>query len=100
MVKSNTSIPEALANGIVMMLRPYCPTVSMNDIYEFLESLDAPKVSSDKHPYLSTEEACEYLQCSRFTLWRLAEEGKIKAHRPTARKTLYEKESLDQYVRG
>lgn len=57
------------------------------------------KLSAPQEPdrYMTTDQAAEYLHCSKVYLWKLRSAGKLEPKR-LGKKILYQKSQLDSYL--
>lgn len=57
------------------------------------------KLKNELDAFITINDACEILKCSRSTIYRLAEAGKITLTKVSLRKSLVSLESIRNYVK-
>ena len=89
-------IPPTILDAVIGLLKPYLPGVTP----ESLAALEQEKLARiQKDDFFSREEAMETLHCGPTTLWRYEKQGRIRVFRPTKRKALVYRSSIERLMK-
>ena len=91
-------IPPSILEAALGLLRPYCPDLTPDTIAALSEASEGRRERMRNDDFLSRAEAMEALHCGATTLYRYEKAGKLRVFRPTKRKSLIYRSSIEQLM--
>lgn len=91
-------IPSTIIDAALGLLRPYFPSLTAERLMTLSEQEGGQKARLRKDDFFSRAEAMEALHCGATTLYRYEKAGRLRVFRPTKRKSLIYKSSIERLM--
>ena len=99
-MKIVSTVPSGMLEAAVRLLEDYVEDLDSETLLRALVRYEAEPADERKtmDPLFTADEVAEYLSCSRRSVWRLVNQGRLKATRISENTTRFRQTDLTRFI--